>query len=56
MLVQVRRKNTRHIFGNVPPDAALLLGHTAPVNHAAASRSRSCDVANFGHIGQEKAA
>lgn len=47
MLVQVRTKKTRHIFGNVPANAAFFLGHTAAVNHAAASGSRSCDAADF---------
>ena len=46
VLVQVRRENTRHIFCHVPANAALFLGHTAPVNDAAARRSRSCDDAN----------
>ena len=47
MLVQVRTKKTRHILGNMPADAAFFLGHTAAVNHATASGSRSCDAADF---------
>ncbi len=47
MLVQVRSKKTRHIFGNVPANASFFLGHTAAVNDAAASGSRSCDAADL---------
>ena len=34
--VQVRAEGPRHIFRDVPADAALFLGHTAPVNHTSA--------------------
>jgi len=49
MLVQVRREQTRHHFGDVPADAALFLGHTAAANNTAARGLRSGDGANFRH-------
>lgn len=39
VFVQVWPKNARHIFGDVSSDAALFLGHTAAMNHAAARGS-----------------
>ena len=49
VFVQIRREDTRHIFRDVPPDAALFLGHTAAVDDAAARGFCSCDSANSGH-------
>jgi hypothetical protein len=49
VFVQIRREDARHIFRDMPPDAALLLGHTAAVDDAAACGFRSCDTANSGH-------
>ena len=39
VLVQIRGKNPGHILGDVTADPALFLGHTAPVNGAAARGS-----------------
>jgi hypothetical protein len=50
VLVQVRCKNARHLFGDVPADAALLFGHTAAVNHAATRRSGTSNAADSSHI------
>ncbi|MEY2531712.1 MAG: hypothetical protein QOI96_1797 [Verrucomicrobiota bacterium] len=49
VFVQIRREDTRHIFRDVPPDAALFLGHTAAVDDAAARGFCSGDSANSGH-------
>jgi hypothetical protein len=46
VFVQIWSKNPGHVFCHVTADSALFLGHTAPVNNAAARRSRSCDAAN----------
>src|ERR1039457_3234815 len=36
MRMQVRLEETRHIFRDMAPDTAFLLGHTAPMNNASA--------------------
>ena len=47
MLSQVRSKRPWHVLRHVTADAALLLGHTAAMNDAAAGDLRTCDIANF---------
>src|SRR5205807_1360410 len=49
MLVQVGHKQTRHIFGHVPADAAFFLGYTAAVNDAAARGVGTGNSANSRH-------
>src|SRR4051812_32144270 len=49
---QVRRENARHHLRDVPTYAALLLGQTAPVNHAASHGSGSCDITDF-HVAKK---
>ena len=46
LATQIWCENARHIFRDVPTYTTLFLGQAAPVNDAAACRSRSCDAAN----------
>ena len=47
VLLEIRSEGAGHVFGDVATNAALFLGHTAPVNDAAAGNLRTCDIANF---------
>ncbi len=46
---QVRRESTLGIGCDVTAYAALLLGHTAPVNYASFGNTCFCDAANLRH-------
>src|SRR5215472_15938194 len=52
LALQIGRENARHHLRDMPAHATLLLGQTAPVNHAAPHCSGSCDVTNF-HVAKK---
>jgi hypothetical protein len=52
LALQIWRENPRHHFRDVPPYTTFLLGQTAPVNHAAAHCSGSCDMTNL-HVAKK---